>query len=155
MFNVGDVVRNVAANIVGRIVEIDGDTFYIEQENGVEVDFQVSTLVLESAFQAKHSGVVQEDAGSHAYDQVYQSVIDSLYPAILEIGQLAHASTPRVPGVTPKPWDGLTSLQKLNVISDVTDTPVKTWIDASKPGGKPSLPTLQLSLLEAYQKGQK
>ena len=25
MFNVGDVVRNVAANIVGRIVEIDGD----------------------------------------------------------------------------------------------------------------------------------
>ena len=155
MFNVGDVVRNEKANIVGRIVEIDGDTFYIEQENGVEVDFQASSLVLESAFQAKHSGAVEEDAGAHAYDEVYQAVIDNLYPAIMEIGQLAHANSPRVPGITPKPWDGLTSLQKLNVISDVTDTPVKTWIDASKPGGKPSLPTLQLSLLEAHQKGRK
>ena len=47
MFNVGDVVRNETANIVGRIVEIDGDTFYIEQENGVEVDFQVCGGYLE------------------------------------------------------------------------------------------------------------
>ena len=155
MFDVGDVVRNVAANIVGQIVEIDGDTFYIEQDNGVEMDFQASTLVLESAFQAKHSGVVQEDAEAHAYDETYQTVINNLYPAILEIGQLAHAKSPQVPGIVPKTWDRLTSLQKLNVISDVTDTPVKTWIDASKPGGKPSLPTLQLSLLEAHQKGQK
>ncbi len=153
MFNVGDVVRNVAANIVGEVVEIDGDTVYIEQENGAEVDFAASTLVLESAFQARHSGGVQEEA--HAYDDTYQTVIDNLYPAMLEVGQVAHAKVPTVPGVTPKKWDELSALQKLNVISDVTDTPVKNWIDASKPGAKPSLSTLQLSLLADHQKGQK
>ncbi|NKB19286.1 MAG: hypothetical protein GKS01_01965 [Alphaproteobacteria bacterium] len=111
--------------------------------------------MLESAFQAKHSGAVQDDAGSHAYDATYQTVIDNLYPAMLEVGQTAHAKIAPVPGVTPKRWDELSALQKLNVLSEATDTPVKSWIDASKNGAKPSLATLQLSLLGAYQKGKK
>jgi hypothetical protein len=155
MFNVGDVVRNVAANIVGEVVEIDGDTVYIEQDNGAEVDFQLATLVLESAFQAKHGGAVKKDVGSHAYDATYQAVIDNLYPAMLEVGHVAHANTTPVPGINPKRWEELSALQKLNLISDATDTPVKLWIDASKHGAKPSLATLQLSLLGAYQKGKK
>ena len=155
MFNVGDVVRNVAANIAGEIVEIDGDTVYIEQDNGAEVDFPLSTLVLESDFQAKHGGAVQEDPGAHAYDATYEKVIDHLYPAMLEVGQAAHAHIAPVPGITPKRWEELSALQKLNVMSDATDTPVKLWIDASKHGAKPSLATLQLSLLGAYQKGKK
>jgi hypothetical protein len=155
MFDVGDVVRNVAANIVGEVVEIDGNTVYIEQANGAEVDFQLSTLVLESAFQAKHGGAVQEEAVALANDPTYQAVIDNLYPAMLEVGQMAHAKITPVPGVTPKRWEELAALQKLNVLSDATDTPVKTWIDASKHGAKPSLATLQLSLLGAYQKGKK
>jgi len=155
MFNVGDVVRNVAANVAGEIVEIDGDTVYIEQANGAEVDFQLSALVLESEFQAKHGGAVQEDTGAHAYDATYQTVIDNLYPAMLTVGQTAHANITPVPGVTPKRWEELSALQKLNLISDATDTPVKLWIDASKHGAKPSLATLQLSLLGAYQKGKK
>lgn len=152
MFDVGDIVRNVAANIVGEVVEIDGGTVYLEQENGAEVDFPASTLVLESAFQARHGGGVREEA--HAHDDTYQSVIDNLYPAMIEVGQIAHAKVPPVLGVTPKRWDELSALQKLNVISDITDTPVKDWIDASKAGAKPSLSTLQLSLLAEHQKGK-
>ena len=155
MFDVGDAVRNVAANIVGEIVEIDGETVYIEQENGAEVDFQISTLVLESTFQAKHGGAVQKNAGAHVLDPIYQKVIDNLYPATLEVGQVAHTKITPVPGITPKRWEELSALQKLNLISDTTDTPVKLWIDASKHGAKPSLATLQLSLLGAYQKGKK
>lgn len=153
MFKLGNTVRNVAANVFGVIVEIDGDTVYIEQNNGAEVDFQASALVLESTFQAKHGGVVQESSEAHVYDEIYQAVIDNLYPAILEIGRAAHVKIDRIPGVTPKQWDELSALQKLNVISDVTMTPVKTWIDAGKHGAKPSLATLQLSLLAVHQKG--
>ncbi len=79
MFNVGDVVRNVAANIVGEVVEIDGDTVYNVQDDGAEVDFQLATLVLESAFQAKLGCVVKEDVGSHAYDATYQAVIEGAH----------------------------------------------------------------------------
>ncbi|MBT5050238.1 MAG: hypothetical protein HOM58_17190 [Rhodospirillaceae bacterium] len=147
MFKVGDTVRNVAANAVGVVVEIDGDTIYLEQDNGCEVDFQVSALVLESAFQAKHDTSVRDDAGSHVNDPVYDSVISNLYPAIMEMGQRTHGQVKPVPGVTAKSWDGLSALQKLNAISEATDVPVKNWIDANRTGAKPSLATLQLSVL--------
>ena len=39
MFNEGDIVRNVSADIVGVVVEVDGKTVYLEQENGVESIF--------------------------------------------------------------------------------------------------------------------
>ena len=53
MFSEGDIVRNVAAGIVGTVVEVDGKTVYLEQENGVEVDFPAAALVLEQTFQSK------------------------------------------------------------------------------------------------------
>ena len=155
MFKIGDIVRNVPANIVGEVVEVDGEVIYLEQENGAEVDFAASVLVLESEFQTKFSGLVQKDEAAHAHDKIYHAVIDNLYPALIEVGQGAHAKIVPIPGVQPKRWDELTALQKLNAISDVTDTPVKDFIDANQPGANPSLVKLQLSLLETFKKGRK
>jgi hypothetical protein len=153
MFKVGDTVRNVARNIVGVVVETDGDTVYIEQSNGCEADFLASALVLESEFQARHDTSVRDDAGSHQNDAVYDAVMNNLYPAIVERGQLHHTQAERVPGVAGKSWDDLSSLQKLNAISAATEVPVKTWIDSNQPGAKTPLGALQLSVLAAS--GQK
>ncbi len=147
MFKVGDTVRHVGRNVVGIVVETDGDTVYLEQSNGVEVDFVASALVLESQFQAQHNTTVRDDAGSREYDAIYNAVLSNLYPAIITLGQQAHANIERVPGVIAKSWDALSSLQKLNAISTATDIPVKFWIDANQPGAKPSIAALQLSVL--------
>lgn len=147
MFEVGDTVRNVAADIVGVVVEIDGETVYLEQANGAEVEFKASTLVLEDEFQAKHGTVVREDAASHANDPVYDEVIRNLYPAVLELGEAVHAAAKPVQGVARPNWGALTSLQKLNAVSTATDVPVQDWVDASKPGAKQPLGPLQLSIL--------
>jgi hypothetical protein len=147
MFRVGDTVRNVAADVVGVVVEIDGDTVYLEQANGCEVDFAASALVLESAFQAKHDRSVREDAGSRESDAVYDAVVRNLYPAIVEMAQRAHARAKRVPGVAARSWESLSALQKLNAVSDATRVPVKAWIDAGRPAARPSLAALQLSIL--------
>jgi hypothetical protein len=152
MFKVGDTVRNIAANVVGVIVDMDGITVYLEQSNGCEVDFEASALVLESAFQAKHDTSVRADAGSHQNDAVYEAVVANLYPAIIEKGQQVHTNVKPVPGVARKGWDDLSALQKLNAISDATDVPVKDWIEANRPGAKPAIGPLQLSVLAA-QKG--
>jgi len=149
MFKVGDTVRNVAANVVGVVVETDGDTVYLEQPNGCEVNFVASALVLENEFQAKHDTSVRDDIGSHENDAVYSAVMSNLYPATVEIGQLYHAQVKRIPGVAPKSWNALSSLQKLNVISEATGVPVKTWIDSNRAGAKTSLGALQLSVLAA------
>ena len=147
MFKVGDTVRNVAANVVGVVTETDGNTVYLEQSNGCEVDFFASALVLEIEFQSKHDTSVRDDAGSHENDEVCNAVMSNLYPAIVKMAQLSHAQVKRIPGVAPKNWDALSSLQKLNVISEATEVPVKTWIDSNQPGAKKSLAALQLSVL--------
>ena len=148
-FAVGDEVRNVAANIVGVVVDIDGDTVYLEQPNGCEVDFAASALVLEDAFQARHDTSVRDDASSHQHDEIYAAVLQNLYPAIVEKGELHHARAKRVPGVAPRRWEDLSALQKLNAISEATEVSVKAWIDANRPGSRTSLAALQLSILAA------
>lgn len=153
MFQVGDTVRNVTANVVGVVIDVDGDTVYIEQANGCEVDFAASALVLESAFQAKHNPSRGEHAGSAENDQLYAAVIDNLYPAVIELGQACHAGKKAVPGIAPKSWESLSALQRLNTISEATAIPVKTWIESNRPAAKTSLATLQLSVLAA--KGKK
>ena len=147
MFEVGDTVRSVAADVVGVVVEIDGEMVYLEQANGAEVEFKASSLVLEDDFQAKHGAAVRDDAASHANDPVYDEVIRNLYPAVLELGEAVHAAAKPVRGVAPVHWGALTSLQKLNAVSMATDVPVQDWIDASKPGARKPIGPLQLSIL--------
>ena len=149
MFKVGDTVRNVAANVVGVVVETDRETVYLEQSNGCEVDFAASALVLENEHQAKHDTSVRDDAGSHENDAVYDAVMSNLYSAVVELGQASHARAKPVPGVAPKPWDALSSLQKLNAISEATQVSVKTWVDSIQPGAEKPIGPLQLSVLAA------
>jgi hypothetical protein len=155
MFNVGDTVRNVTANVVGVVVELDGDTVYLEQSNGCEVDFDASSLVLENDFQTKHGTDVRKDAGSRENDAVYSAVIDNLYPATVQLGQTAHANEPRVLGIVPKGWHALSSLQKLNAISKAANIPVKTWLDSNQSGADTNIGTLQLSVLAAASKKER
>ncbi|MBT3793434.1 MAG: hypothetical protein HN658_04490 [Rhodospirillales bacterium] len=152
MFNIGDNVRHVARNVVGVVIDIDGDTVYLEQPNGCEVDFAASALIYESDFQARHDTSVQDDAGSHAHDAAYDAVLDSMYPAIIDMGQLLHSQAERIPGVAAKRWEELSSLQKINAISAATEVPVKTWIDSSQPGARPAIGTVQLTVLQKNSK---
>lgn len=152
MFKIGDTVRHVARNVVGVVVDMDGENVYLEQSNGVEVDFSASDLVLESAFQASHDSSVRDDAGSHEFDGLYDNVVGNLYPAIVNLGQVVHGKIKPVPGVAATSWDALGSLQKLNAISEATQVPVKEWIEANRPGAKPALGALQLSILAALGK---
>lgn len=146
MFKVGDTVRNVAANIVGVVVETDGDTIYLEQSNGAEVDFPASALVLEDAFQAQHGGS-SAAAEPSENDKVYDVVMSNLYPAIIEMGQRSYTNAERLPGVAVMSWENLSSLQKLNAVSAATDVPVAAWLEANRPGAKTPLGPFQLSVL--------
>ena len=150
MFNVGDKVRNVAANVVGVVVEVDGDRVYFEQENGAEVDFPAASLVLDSDFQTRHADpVAGAVAPSDADEAACAAVLAELYPAVVEIGEAAYAGIRRVPGAVVKSWASLSAAQKLGVIATATAVPVADWIEAARPGGRTKVGPLQLSLLAA------
>ncbi len=149
MFKIGDVVRNVAANVVGVVVETDGDTVYFEQDNGAEVDFVASALVLESEFQAEHDISAGDAGGSPEDDLACESVINNLYPAVIAVGRQFHAQIRSIPGIAPKSWDDLSASQQLNAVSKATGVPLENYTDANRPGAKTSLGSLQLSILAA------
>ncbi len=149
MFKTGDRVRNAARNVLGKVIEVDGDTVYIEQDNGSEVSFPAAQLVLEAAFQKSHDRTARVDAGAQANDPAYAAVLANLFPAVLQLGQRHHAAQPRVPGVAPKGWEELSALQKLNAVSAATNVPVKAWLDANQPGAKVAIGKLQISVLSA------
>lgn len=152
MFKTGDKVRNISRNVVGKVIEVDGDTVYIEQDNGAEVDFPASALVLESAFQKTHDRTARTDAGAQANDAAYAAVLAALYPKIVEMGQSHHAAQPRVPGVAPRGWEELSALQKLTAVSAATSVPVKAWLDANQAGARTPIGKLQISVLAAAGK---
>ena len=147
MFKPGDIVRNEARNVVGEVIEVDGDTVYIEQANGAEVDFPAAQLVLESDFQKRHNRTAEATAGAKANDPVYEAVVANLFPAVVQLGQRHHAAQPRVAGVAPKGWDELSALQKLTAVSAATNVPVKAWLDANQPGARIAIGKLQISVL--------
>ncbi len=92
---------------------------------------------------------MRDDAGSHENDAVYDAVMSNLYSAVVKLGQASNARAKPVPGVAPKPWDALSSLQKLNAISEATQVSVKTWVDSIQPGAEKPIGPLQLSVLAA------
>ena len=147
MFKIGEIVRNVAANVVGVVVETDGDRVYFEQDNGAEVDFVASALVLESDFQAEHDISADDAVASPGDDLACGAVMNNLYPAVIALGRQAHAQISSVPGVTAKSWDDLNASQQLNVLCKATETPLEIWMDANQPGAKTPLGPLQLSVL--------
>tara|TARA_R110002126_G_scaffold47512_33_gene133185 strand:- start:648 stop:1115 length:468 start_codon:yes stop_codon:yes gene_type:complete len=150
MFNVGDKVRNVAANVVGIVVEVDGDRVYFEQDNGAEVDFPAASLVLETDFQTSHADPLPGDAAAPDADEgACAAVLAELYPAVAEIGEAAYAGVKRVPGVVVKGWPSLSAAQKLGIIATATGVPAADWIEAARPGGRTKIGPLQLSVLAA------
>lgn len=153
MFKTGERVRNAARNVVGKVIEVDGDTVYIEQDNGAEVDFPAAALVAESAFQARHDKTALAAAGadgaSKANDAAYAAVLANVYPAVIDMARQYHAAQPRVPGVAPKGWEELSALQKLTAVSAATGVPVKAWLDANQPGARTPIGKLQISVLAA------
>ena len=50
MFEIGTIVRNMESGVRGEVVDVDGDTVYIELDNGCEHDYNVSVLMSEKEF---------------------------------------------------------------------------------------------------------
>ena len=150
MFNEYDWVIHTKTGNRGQVLEIADDIAYLELENGVEMDFPVSDLMLEADYQTP-----EETAGDRLGEALdgkmpaavlvtCELMLADMRPALVRMGELyseqaAHAIT--VLGGSATPWTEMNAYHKMNFVSVVTSIPLEKWVEAY---GNNTLTRLQL-----------
>ena len=70
-FKAGDMVRVLENGELGEVLEVDGNTVYVEMMNGVEHDYPADKLMSDEAF-AEKLAAERDAAAEHAQRQVPQ-----------------------------------------------------------------------------------
>lgn len=132
----------------GQVLEISNGIAYIELENGVEMDFPVAELVLESEYKTP-ADIEQEQMD--AADEDKKAAAEIIWPKIRPV--LAHltqlymehmAVAVTAIGGSSSPWDELTAYHKMNFLCIWTKIPFEKWVDAKDVG---MLDKLQLTIM--------
>jgi len=136
MFSVGQTVYQKSGKHSGTVLECDGDTVYLVQANGVEIDFRTSELT------------AAPPAGKSALAPASMSVVPS---RVLTINDIMPEHRKVLAIIPPRTLQSVVSLferrpkagrfsaldvaQKLNYIAEVTAVPYRTMKEYSdRPG---------------------
>jgi hypothetical protein len=149
MFNEGDRVIHTGKLIRGEVLEIDGNTAYLEMDNGVEMDFPVSDLILESEYKTPDEIKRELD---DLVDESKKKAAEVIWPKIRPViaclveSYVVNRVEPSVKalGGSATPWNELSAYHKMNYMCALTGTTLDQWIDAADVG---KLPLLQLTIM--------
>jgi hypothetical protein len=134
MFSVGQMVYHRSGKHRGKVLEWDGDTVYIVQTNGVELDFQSDELTATPP-QEKSPAMVAAAALSRTLTIAditpeHQRVLGIIPQRTIQSVALLFERQPN-----SGRFSALNVAQKLNFIADVTSVPYRTMREFSdRPG---------------------
>lgn len=148
--NERDWVIHTKSGNRGQVLEIADGIAYIELENGVEMDFSISDLILES----EHKSPEEERQEDMALaDDTVRAVAELILPEVKSIfitlaQRLAASSGLAVIalGGSAAPWEEMNAYHKMNFISVSTGTKFIDWVNAYNDG---NMAVFQLSILVA------
>lgn len=137
MFSVGQRVSHRDGKRSGKVVEFDGNRVYIEQDNGVELDFPASELIAAASAAGSGAGTRQKDgrpaAGQAAYAMPNRTLIAAdITPEHIHVLGIVPTRTVQAVAVLyeRRPAGGkfsaLDVAGKLNVIAQITAVPYRT-----------------------------
>ena len=133
----------------GQVLEIADGVAYLELENGVEMDFPVSELVLESEYKTPHEQ--KEEALSNA-DEEKKKVAEEIWPLVRDTlavlteryAEEVAVAVKQTMGGTATPWNELSAYHKMNYLVALTGTSFEKWEEAHKTN---TLARLQLTVM--------
>ncbi|MBR0644897.1 hypothetical protein [Plastoroseomonas hellenica] len=138
MFSVGQWVYHRDGRRSGKVLECDGDTVFIEQDNGAELDFKASDLTAtppEGAYApgGKPKAYAMAERVLTAADITPEHVrVLGIIPA--RTVQAVAALFERRP--TAGRFSALDTAQKLNIIAEITAVPYRTMREFSDRAGE-------------------
>ena len=150
MFPVGRKVFHKTGKHSGTVTELDGDTVYLMQDNGVEIEFPASELTASppsgagaGAGSVRHAGAPTTGAAPTNLSRMlsmkdiadeHRTVLAIIPPRTI---QAVAALYERRPGAGR--FSALDVAQKINFIADVTEVPYRTMKEFSDQPGTLSL----------------
>jgi hypothetical protein len=143
MFSIGQVVYHKTGKHSGKVVECDGDTVYLLQSNGVELDFRADELTTtppaeKSPAEKSLSAAASAAAGAVPSRVLIAADITPEHQRVLAIiPQRTIQAVAALYERRPKAgrFSVLDVAQKLNFIADVTAVPYRTMKELSdRPG---------------------
>ena len=136
MFSVGQTVYHKTGKRSGKVLECDGDTVYLVQENGVEIDFHTSELTSTppgakaGQVPASVSAVPSRVLTINDITPEHRKVLAIIPPRTLQSVASLFERRPNAGR-----FSALDVAQKLNYIAEVTAVPYRTMKEFSdRPG---------------------
>jgi hypothetical protein len=134
MFSVGQTVYHRTRKLSGKVLECDGDTVYLTQANGVELDFPSGELTasppVEKTPAAALAATLSRVLTAADITPDHQKVLAIIPPRTI---QTVASLFERRPGAGR--FSALDVAQKLNFIAEVTAVPYRTMKEFSdRPG---------------------
>jgi len=118
----------------GVVLEIDDGIAYLEMDNGVEMDFHVSDLMLESEYKSPEEERQEEMAFADAATLMVAGLIlpevrNLLVGLAMKMADEAGTAVITLGG-TASPWSEMNAFHKMNFICVATHTKFIDWVNA-------------------------
>jgi len=144
MFSIGQRVWHRDGTRSGKVVEVEGDRVFIEQDNGAELDFRARDLTPTPPVQARAAAAPQKTGGAegNGYLQPHRKLIaaDITPEHGRVLGLVPQRTVQAVAAIYEKRnpgrrFGGLDVAGRLNVIAEITAVPYRTMREyADRPG---------------------
>lgn len=148
MFNEGDRIIHPTKMVRGEVLEIYDGIAYIEMDNGVETDFPVDELMLESEYKSPDEIEKEKmEAADEEKKAIAERIWPNIRPVIADLTERCHANAMAavsVLGGSGTSWDELTSYHKMNYLIAWSGISFDQWADAADVG---KLDSIQLALM--------
>lgn len=113
IFDIGVRVRHKTRAITGKVLEVDGDTVYLEADNGVEMQFALADLEADTPAPA----AAARAAAAAAEDTRHQALLDKIPETVVAQAAVRYA---REPAARQRGWASLAAREKLDRIGRAT-----------------------------------
>jgi hypothetical protein len=122
IFEIGDRVRHKTRDVKGSVLEVDGQTVYLEASNGVEMQFAAGELEVDMPV---------PDKQAPAPDPKHQQLLTLVPASVVGLAAVAFA---RDPATRRNGWADLTALEKLQWIVRVTGLSIEQLAGLARAG---------------------
>lgn len=133
-FNEHDWVIHSKTGNRGQVLEIADDIAYIELDNGVEMDFLISELMLEEDYKSpeeeRQEEIESADAVTLKVAEMILPEVRNMWVALAMIQADKAAVAVRLLGGSASPWEEMNAFHKMNFICVSTHTKFIDWVHA-------------------------
>jgi len=133
IFNEGDRVIHSTKLIRGTVLETDDGIVYLEMDNGVEMDFSGTDLMLESEYKSPEEERQEEMAADAATlfvaELIFPEVRNIFVALAMKMADEAGAAVIALGG-SASTWEEMNDFHRMNFISVATHTQFIDWVNA-------------------------